>query len=102
MSHTFPLRMPEEIKAAAAAQAERAGVSLNQYLLSIVASRVGAQAETERYFAARAARSVPGRAKAILARAGQGNPPEPGDELPTDMAEALAARRAAPGRRGGA
>lgn len=45
--------------------------------------------------AERAARSVPGRAQAILARAGAGRRPEPGDELPTDVAEALAARRAA-------
>ncbi len=94
---TFPFRMPEEIKAAAAAQAERAGVSLNQYLLSIVAARVGAQAEAGRYFAARAARSVPGRARGILARAGRGRPPEPGDELPPDLAEKLAERLAARG-----
>jgi HicB-like protein involved in pilus formation len=92
---TFPFRMPEEIKALAAAQAERAGVSMNQYLLSIVAARVGAQAEAERYFAARGARSVPGRARAILARAGAGRPPEPGDELPPDVAGRLAGRAAA-------
>lgn len=82
---TFPLRMPEDLKAAVAAQAERAGVSLNQYLLSIVATHAGSQAETERYFNARAARSKPGRALEILARAGLGNPPEPGDELPRDF-----------------
>ena len=82
---TFPFRMPEDLKAAITAQAERAGVSLNQYLLSIVAAHAGSQAETERYFAARAARSSPGRALEILARAGHGNPPEPGDELPPDL-----------------
>ena len=83
---TFPFRMPEDLKAAVAAQAERAGVSLNQYLLSIVATHAGSQAETERYFAARAARSSLGRVLEILARAGQGNPAEPGDELPSDLA----------------
>ena len=83
---TFPFRMPEDLKAAVAAQAERAGVSLNQYLLSIVATHAGSQAEAERYFAARAARSSPARALDILARAGQGNSPEPGDELPLDLA----------------
>jgi hypothetical protein len=82
---TFPLRMPEDLKAVVTAQAERAGVSMNQYLLSIVATHAGSQAETERYFAARAARSSPARALEILARAGQGNPPEPGDELPPDL-----------------
>ena len=83
---TFPFRMPEDLKVAVATQAERAGVSLNQYLLSIVATHVGSQAETERYFAARAARSSPGRALEILARAGQNTLPEPGDELPPDLA----------------
>ena len=83
---TFPFRMPEDLKAAITAQAERAGVSLNQYLLSIVAAHAGFQAETERYFAARAARSSPARALEILARAGQGQAPEPGDELPPDPA----------------
>ena len=82
---TFPFRMPEDLKAAVAAQAERAGVSLNQYLLSIVATHAGSQAEAERYFAGRAARSSPGRALDILSRAGQGRPPEPGDELPVDL-----------------
>ena len=83
---TFPFRMPDDLKAAVAAQAERAGVSLNQYLLSIVATHAGAQAEAERWFATRAARSSPARAMEILARAGAGNPPEPGDELPPDLA----------------
>ena len=83
---TFPFRMPEDLKAAITAQAERAGVSLNQYLLSIVAAHAGSQAETERYFATRAARSSPARALKILARAGQRQLPEPGDELPPDLA----------------
>ena len=83
---TFPFRIPEDLKAAVAAQAERAGVSLNQYLLSIIAAHAGSQAETERYFMARAARSSPTRALEILARAGRANPPEPGDELPPDLA----------------
>ena len=82
---TFPFRMPDDLKAAVAAQAERAGVSMNQYLLSIVAIHAGSQAEAERYFAARAARSSPGRALDILARAGQGRPAEPGDELVPDL-----------------
>lgn len=78
---SFPLRLPHDLKEAAAAQAEAAGVSLNQYIATALAARVGAQAETERYFAARAARATPGWAREILARAGRGNPPMPGDEL---------------------
>ncbi len=78
---SFPLRLPNDLKEVAAAQAEAAGVSLNQYIATALAARVGAQAETERYFAARAARATPGRAREILSRAGKHNPPSPGDEL---------------------
>jgi hypothetical protein len=82
----FALRLPEDLKEKAAAQAATAGVSLNQFIALALASRVGAQAEAERYFAARASRTTPGRAKAILARAGVGNPPRPDDliDLPQD------------------
>jgi hypothetical protein len=78
---SFPLRLPDDLKERAAAQAEAAGVSLNQYIATVLASRVGAQAEAERSFAARGARAIPGRARDILVRAGQGNPPRPDDEL---------------------
>lgn len=78
---TFPLRLPEDLKAAAAEQAAKAGISLNQYIALAVAGRVSAQAEAERVFAARAARAIPGRAKSILARAGRDNPPRPDDRL---------------------
>lgn len=77
----FPLRLPEDLKQQASAQAEAAGVSLNQYIATALAARVGAQAEAGRYFATRAARAVPGRARAILDRAGRGNPPRPDDRL---------------------
>ncbi|MFZ4411169.1 MAG: hypothetical protein ACOYOH_27765 [Paracraurococcus sp.] len=52
-----------------------------------------AQAEAERWVAARAARAVPGQAAAILARAGVGRAPEPVDALPADFAARLAARK---------
>jgi HicB family len=78
---TFPLRLPEDLKERASAQAEQAGVSLNQYIAVALASRVGAQAEAERYFRARAARAKPGRAKAILARAGCRSKPRAGDRI---------------------
>lgn len=83
---SFPLRLPDDLKEQAAAQAEATGVSLNQYIATALAARVGAQAEAERCFAARAARATPGRARKILARAGKGNPPMPGDELPPNIA----------------
>ena len=55
---TFPLRLPDDLKKEATAQAE-----------------------AERYFAARGARAVRGRAKDILARSGIGNPPRDDDRL---------------------
>ncbi len=81
---TFPLRLTEELKQKATAQAARAGVSLNQYIATLLAAHVGAQAEAERYFAARAARARPGTARSILARAGKRQRPRSGDRLDAD------------------
>ena len=75
----FALRLPEELKAEATAQAEKAGLSLNQYIASALSARVGAQAETERYFTLRGARAKRGEALKILEKAGHGNPPREGD-----------------------
>lgn len=77
----FALRLPPELKEKAAAQAAAAGMSLNQYIAVAVATRVGAQAEAERYFRARGRRAVPGRAKAILTRSGVDNPPRAEDAI---------------------
>ena len=81
---TFPLRLTEELKTMAAAQAARAGVSLNQYIATLLATHVGARAEAERYFAARAARSNTKAARDILARAGKRQRPRAEDRLDTD------------------
>jgi hypothetical protein len=78
---TFPLRLTEELKTIAAAQAARAGISLNQYIATVLAAHIGAQAEAERMFAARAARATPGTARAILARAGKRRRPRARDRL---------------------
>lgn len=78
---SFPLRLPEDLKEKAAHQAQNAGVSLNQYIAMALASRVGAQAEAERYFKARADRIKRGSAKAILSKAGRRSKPRPADRL---------------------
>lgn len=77
----FALRLPEDLKAQAAEQAEKAGLSLNQYIASALSARVGAQAEAERYFSLRGARARPGEALRILDRAGKGNPPRDDDRI---------------------
>lgn len=43
----FAVRLPDDLKAAA--QAGKAGLSLNQYSAPALSARVGAQAEAERF-----------------------------------------------------
>ena len=50
----FALRLPDDLKAEAAARAEKVGLSLNQYIASALSAPVGARAEAERYFGTRA------------------------------------------------
>jgi hypothetical protein len=64
------LRLPEEMKDAAMRQASLSGISMNLFVATAVAARVGAQAEAERYFSAHGARTTPARAKALLMRLG--------------------------------
>ncbi len=78
---SFPLRLPDDLREQASAQAAAAGVSLNQYIAVAVAARVGAQAEAERYFASRARHSKSGRANKILSKAGRRMNPRSGDRL---------------------
>jgi len=64
------LRLPEDMRDAAMRQAAKSGISMNLFVATAVAARVGAHAEAERYFVARAARTTPARAKALLNRIG--------------------------------
>jgi len=73
------LRLPEDMKAAAIRQAEKSGLSLNLFIATTLAARLGAQAEAERYFAARGARTSPARARALLMRLGTEDEPREGD-----------------------
>ncbi len=75
------LRLPDDLKDEAARQADALGVSLNQFFVAAVASRVGAYAETSRYFLARAARVQPGTAKRLLATIGTDLEPRPDDVI---------------------
>ena len=75
----YPLRIPDHIMAEARALAARSGTSLNQFLGSLIAERVGemkAMAEIE----ARAARAKPTAALQVLSRVPE-REPVPGDEL---------------------
>jgi uncharacterized protein (DUF1778 family) len=75
------LRLPEDIKDAAMRQASLSGISLNLFIATAVAARVGAQSEAERYFTARGSRTTPARAKALLNRLGTPGALRPDDDL---------------------
>jgi len=78
------LPSPEELRDVAARQAAASGVSLNLFLATAVASRVGAQAEVERYMTARGARTTVSRAQAILKRVGTAGAVRKDDQLDAD------------------
>jgi hypothetical protein len=59
-------------------------VSLNLFLATAVASRVGAQAEAERYLSARGSRTTVARAKALLQRLETEGEVRDGDHLDAD------------------
>jgi hypothetical protein len=78
-STKIQLRLPDDLKEAAVRQAAASGISLNLFVATAVAARVGAQAEAQRYFSARGARTTAARARALLSRLGS-------DELREDDA----------------
>ena len=76
--------LPGALKRAADTLARDLGVSLNQFIASAVAEKVSAL-RTLDDLEARAKRADPAAFRAVLARAGRGNPPVSGDELPLDL-----------------
>lgn len=80
MRETLSLILPRSLKRAAEDGARQCGVSLNQFIASAVAEKVSAL-RTVAYLQARADRAA---FLDVLARAGRGQPPLPGDELPGD------------------
>lgn len=79
----FALRLQPSLLQEARKVAEAEGVALNQLINVAVAEKLSAL-RTEDYFRARAARGDVAAALAILDRAGVGNPPVAGDELPSE------------------
>lgn len=78
---TYPLKLPASVKAAAARLAKEDGVSLNQWIASAVAQKVGAVETAAEFFRRRAGDAKPEDLLALLARA-PNHAPDPGDELP--------------------
>jgi hypothetical protein len=78
---TYPLKLPASVKAAAARLAKEDGVSLNQWIASAVAQKIGAVETAAEFFRRRAGDAKPEELRAFLARAPD-RAPDPGDELP--------------------
>ncbi len=77
----FALRLQPSLLEEARKLAQAEGVALNQFINVAVAEKLSAL-RTEGYFAERASRAKRGAALAILRKAGAGNPPMKGDEMP--------------------
>ncbi len=78
---TYPLKLPASIKAAAARLAKEDGVSLNQWIASAVAQKVGTVETAAEFFRRRAGDARPEDLLAMLALIPD-RAPDPGDELP--------------------
>jgi hypothetical protein len=80
----FALRLQPSLLDQLRKAAEEEGVALNQLINVAVAEKVSAL-RTETYFRERGSRVDRGETLRILARAGKGNPPMEGDELPKEF-----------------
>ena len=92
----FALRLQPSLLEELRKAAELEGVALNQLINVAVAEKVSAL-RTEEYFRERGSRADPSETLRILERAGKGNAPVEGDELPAEWRK-KPGRRAANGR----
>lgn len=92
----FALRLQPSLLEELRKAAELEGVALNQLINVAVAEKVSAL-RTEEYFRERGRRADRAATLRILAKAGKGNPPMEGDELPAEW-QKKPGRRAANGR----
>jgi hypothetical protein len=77
----FALRLQPSLMEEARKAAESEGVALNQLINVALAEKVSAL-RTEEYFQERVRRANRSETLRILDRAGKGNPPREGDEIP--------------------
>ena len=79
--YRYPLSLPTSLKETAARLAREDGVSLNQWIVTAVAQKIGAVETAEVLLAQRAARATPEDLLRHLDTA-PNTPPMPGDEMP--------------------
>jgi hypothetical protein len=89
----FALRLQASLLEELRKAAELEGVAINQLINVAVAEKVSAL-RTEEYFRERGRRANRAETLRILGRAGKGNVPTPGDEIPPDLQKKLARRSA--------
>ncbi len=77
----FALRLQPSLMEEAKKVAKAEGIAVNQLINVAIAEKLSVL-RAEEYFAERAARGNVTKARRILERAGAGNAPVPGDELP--------------------
>ena len=82
----FALRLQPSLLDEARKTAQSEGVALNQLINVAVAEKISA-IRTEEYFRERASRANRADTLRLLGRAGKGNPPMQGDELPPNWQE---------------
>jgi hypothetical protein len=76
--NTYPLKLPNSVKEAAAALAKQDGVSLNQFIASAVAEKVGTMRTAQAFLTERAGKAKPRDLLKYLRRVPVGRP-VPGD-----------------------
>ncbi len=94
---TYPLKLPASIKAAAARLAKEDGVSLNQWIATAVAQKIGVVETAAAFFRHRAGKATPDDLKRVLDKVPDA-PPDPEDALPPDLADRLSPPRSQPRR----
>jgi hypothetical protein len=85
---TYPLKLPASIKAAAARLAKEDGVSLNQWIATAVAQKIGVVETAATFFRQRAGHSMPDDLERTMNKVPDAVP-APEDALPPDLAERL-------------
>jgi len=78
---TYPLKLPVSLKKEAARLAKQDGVSLNQWIATAVAQKIGVVETTAEFLKRRAGDATGAGLSEILRRAPE-REPDPGDELP--------------------
>lgn len=81
MTGSYPLKLPISVKSAAQKLAKEDGVSLNQWIASAVAQKVGTAVTVQEFFAERGQGAKPGDMLRILGKAPR-RKPDDWDRLP--------------------